>query len=375
MRFRFKHVSATGNTDVEQQIWEQACSRAVRLLAVISEEVQADLVHHSHRQAASNGCIRQIMAGRTLKTVFRPLGHTEALKDGTVKPKRFEIEYEDVPVLIQAFRRMVRASEFDVCELAFTTYLCAKSHGKPFTAIPVFPARVFHHGAILYNTKSGIRSPKDLEGSTVGVHRGYTVTTGVWARSILQHEYGVDLKKITWLLSGDEHVEEFRPPANVVPIGKGKKLEDMLASCEIPAAVNIELEHPDVKSLIPNAKEAGFESLRTRGHYPINHTVVVKDELLNTYPDLAADLFNAFVEAKRPYIEQLKTNQIAAPSKTDQTYKQVMDITGADPLPYGVEPNRHVIEAIIQYALEQGILTRALRIEDLFAPGTLNLVG
>src|SRR5215471_16168212 len=175
------------------------------------------------------------MTGLRLKTVFRSLGHTEALRDGTVKPNSFEIEYQDIPVLIQAFRRMVRGAEFDICELAFTTYLCAKSHGKRFTALPVFPARIFHHGAILVNTKAGIRHPKELEGRAVGVHRGYTVTTGVWARSILQHEYGVDLRKITWLLSGDEHVEEFRPPANVVALQKGKKLEDMLASCEIPA--------------------------------------------------------------------------------------------------------------------------------------------
>ena len=310
-----------------------------------------------------------------LKTVFRPLGHTELLKDGSVTPRGFEIEYEDVPVLIQAFRRMVRNLEFDVCELAFTTYLCAKSHGKPFTAIPVFPARVFHHGAILYNTKAGIRNPKDLEGRIVGVHRGYTVTTGVWARSILEHEYGVDLKKVTWLLSGDEHVEEFRPPANVVPIERGKKLEDMLAAREIPAAINIEMDHPDVKPLIPNPKEAGFEALRTRGHYPINHTVVVKNELLNAHPNLAADLFDAFVAAKRPYVEQLKKDQIASPSKTDQTYKRVMDITGADPLPYGVRPNRQMIEAVMQYAVEQGILARSFTMEDLFARGTLDLVG
>jgi 4,5-dihydroxyphthalate decarboxylase len=317
----------------------------------------------------------RIMVGRRLKTVFRSLGHTEMLQNGTVRPKNFEIEYVDIPVLIQAFRRMVRGLEFDVCELAFTTYLCAKSYGKRFTAIPVFPARVFHHGAILYNTRAGIRSPKDLEGRTVGVHRGYTVTTGVWARSILQHEFGVDLNKVTWLLSGDEHVEEFRPPTNVVPIEKGKTLEDMLAACEIPAAVNIELDHPDVRPLIPNPTEAGFDALRIRGHYPINHTVVVKDELLAAYPNLATELFHAFVEAKRPYVERLRLEQIAKPSKTDQTYKRVMDITDADPLPYGIEPNRRMIDAVIQYASEQGILKQSFAMEDLFAAGTLDLIG
>jgi 4,5-dihydroxyphthalate decarboxylase len=315
------------------------------------------------------------MAQRKLKTVFRPLGHTEPLKNGTVKPKNYEIDYENVEPLIAAFRRMVRGLEFDVCEMAITTYICAKAHGKRMTALPVFPARAFHHGAVVYNTKSGIKSPKDLEGKKVGVHRGYTVTTGVWARSILQHQYGVDLNKITWVLSGDEHVAEYRPPANVVPIEKGKKMEDLVASGEIPAAVNIEIDHPDVKPLIANAKEAGFEALRSRGLYPINHTVVVKDDLLNAHPDLAADIFNAFAEAKRLYVERLKNNQIAQPSKTDQTYKRVMDITGKDPLPYGIAPNRKMIEAVIQYALEQRIITRPFTVEELFARNTHDLMA
>jgi 4,5-dihydroxyphthalate decarboxylase len=302
-----------------------------------------------------------------LRTVFRPDGHTAPLKAGTVKPRTFEIEYVDVPVLIQAFRRMVRGLEFDICEMAITTYLCAKAHGKRFTAIPVFPARIFHHRAILYNTKSGIRSPKDLEGKNVGVHRGYTVTTGVWIRGILQHQYGVDLSKITWLLSGDEHVAEYQPPPNVKPIGQDQNLEDMLASGEIPAAVNVELEHPDVKPLISNAAEAGFAALRTSGHYPINHTVVVRDELLAANPGLAADVFGAFTEAKDLYVKRLRSGEIEKLSKTDERYKRVMEITGSDPLPYGIEPNRGMIETVIQYAVEQQIIKGPARLEDLFA--------
>jgi 4,5-dihydroxyphthalate decarboxylase len=305
-----------------------------------------------------------------LRTVFRPDGHTAPLRDGTVRPQTFEIEYIDVPVLIQAFRRMVRGLEFDICEMAITTYMCAKAHGKKFTAVPVFPARVFHHGAILYNTKSGIRSPRDLEGKTVGVHRGYTVTTGVWIRGILQHQYGVDLNKITWLLSGDEHVAEYRPPANVKPIEQGRKLEDMLASGEIPAAVNIELEHPDVKPLIPNPVKAGYDALRTTGHYPINHTVVVRDELLEAHPGLAAAVFDAFTEAKNLYVKRLRGGEIANLSKTDERYKRVMEITGGDPLPYGIEPNRKMLETIAQYAREQGIIGPLHSIEELFATST-----
>src|SRR3984893_8050462 len=234
------------------------------------------------------------MAELRLKTVTRSQGNNQALKDGTVKPKTFAFDFEEGDPLIAAFRRMVRGNEFDICEMAITTYICAKAHGKPMTAIPVFVVRAFHHGAILVNTKAGIAKPKDLEGKRVGVNRGYTVTTGVWARSILQEEHGVDLGKITWVLSGDEHVAEYRPPANVGAIEPGKKMGDMLASGELAAAIGVEATSPDVKPLIPNALDAGLSALRRSGHYPINHLVVIKDELIAKYPELAADVFNAF---------------------------------------------------------------------------------
>src|SRR6195256_6197010 len=198
---------------------------------------------------------------KRLKTALARRGHTQPLMDGTVTPRTFEFEFEDVPVMVKAFRRMVRGLEFDVCEMAMTTYLCARAHGKAFTAIPVFPMRAFHHGAIVYNTRSGIRTPKDLEGRRVGVNRGYTVTTGLWARSILQHEHGVNLSRVTWVLSGDEHVAEYRPPANVVAIDPGRTLEALLLSGEIAAAIGVQVESPDVKPLITNAPEAGFEAL------------------------------------------------------------------------------------------------------------------
>ena len=314
------------------------------------------------------------MAERKLKTVFRPLGHTQPLLDGTVKPKTFTMDYENVEPLIAAFRRMVRGSEFDICELAITTYITAKSYGKTFTAIPIFPARAFHHGAILVNRNAGIASPKDLEGKRVGVSRGYTVTTGVWARAIMQDELGIDLSKVTWVLSGDEHVEEFTAPPNVVPMEKGRKIEDMLISGELPAAVNVEVDHPDVKPLIANPKQAAFTALKERGLYPINHTVVIRDELLEQYPDLAQDAFNAFAEAKRVYIEKLKSGRIESPTKADETNRQVMEMIG-DPLPYGIGPNRKVLEQLVQNARSQRILKDPVTIETLFAKGTHDLVA
>jgi 4,5-dihydroxyphthalate decarboxylase len=312
------------------------------------------------------------MAGPKLKTVTRTQGNNQALKDGTVKPKTFEPEIVEVDPIIAAFRRMVRGNEFDICEMAITTYICAKSFGKPMTAIPIFIVRAFHHGAILTSAKAGISKPKDLEGKRVGVNRGYTVTTGVWARGVLQDEYGVDLSKITWVLSGDEHVAEYKAPANVVPIEPGKKMEDMLLSGELAAAIGVDVKSPEVRPLIPNALEAGLAALKRDGHYPINHTVVIKDELIAKYPDLAADVFNAFAESKRIYLDRLKSGKIEKPTEVDRVHQKVMEITG-DPLPYGIAPNKRVLDELIGHALKQGIITKPVTAEELFVPSTRGL--
>jgi 4,5-dihydroxyphthalate decarboxylase len=309
-----------------------------------------------------------------LTTVTRTQGNNQALKDGSVKPATFAFDFVEVHPLIDGFRRMVRGNEFDISEMAITTYICARAHGKPMTAVPVFLVRAFHHGAILVNTRAGIRTPKDLEGRRVGVNRGYTVTTGLWARSILQDEHGVDLGRITFVLSGDEHVAEYRPPANVVPIEPGKNMADMLVSGELPAAIGVEVSHPDVKPLIPEALEAGLAALRGRGHYPINHTVAIRNDRLAAHRDLAADVFNAFAESKRLYVERLKAGQIAKPTAVDDVHRRVMDITG-DPLPYGIAPNRQVLEELIRHSLTQGIITKPVAVEELFPLNTHALVA
>jgi 4,5-dihydroxyphthalate decarboxylase len=310
-----------------------------------------------------------------LKTVTRTQGNNAALKDGTVTPRGFAFDFEEVPVLVQAFRRMVRGLEFDVSEMAFTTYLCARAHGKRLTALPIFLVRGFHHGAIVCNIDAGIREPKDLEGRQVGVNRGYTVTTGVWARGILADEYGVDLDRVTWVLSGDEHVAEYRPPANVVAMEPGQDLAAMVATGELSAAIGVKADGPTIAPLIPDAAEAGFEELGRRGHYPINHLVVAKDELLEEHADLATAVFDAFAEAKSIYVERLRAGAIPDPSPIDRMHHRVMTVTGADPLPYGLESNRAAIEELIDHAVGQKILDRRPSLESLFAESTLDLRG
>ena len=315
------------------------------------------------------------MSSQKFNLVTRTSGVNRALKEGLVKPKTCDLEFIEVDPIIAAFRRQVRGSEFDICEMAITTYLCAKAHGKPMTAIPVPLVRQFHHGATLVNTKSGVKVPKDLEGKRVGVNRGYTVTTGVWARGIMQDEYGLDLSKVTWVLSGDEHVAEYKAPSNVVPIEAGKKMEDMLASGELAAAIGADVKHPDVQPLIPNALDAGLATFKREGVFPINHLVVIRDDLLAKNPDLAADIFQAFVASKNVWLDQLKAGKIEQPDAADALAQKVMAISGGDPMPYGIAPNRKTLETLISHAFRQSIIPKMLAPEDIFAKGTHGLVG
>ena len=178
------------------------------------------------------------MATLALKMATGDYGHTRPLKDGTVISERVGFEHVPTPSIINAFRRMIRDLEFDVSEMALSTYLCARAHGIPITALPVFLVRAFHHGSIVYSVKSGIEAPADLRGRRVGV-RAYTVTTGVWTRGILQSQYGVDLDEVTWVINSDEHVAEYQAPATVESAPFDRSLADLLRDGEIDAAIGV----------------------------------------------------------------------------------------------------------------------------------------
>jgi 4,5-dihydroxyphthalate decarboxylase len=314
------------------------------------------------------------MVRPAFRTVTRTQGNNRALKEGVVKPRDFDFDFEEVPVLVKGFRRMVRELAYDISEMALTTYVCARAHGVKFTALPIFLVRDFHHGAILQNLKAGLSSPKALEGRRVGVNRGYTVTTGVWARSILQDEHGVDLSKVTWVRSGDEHVADYRPPANVVPLEEGHELEADLASGALVAAVGAKVEHPDVRSMIDDPFAAAVAAMKDRGLYPINHLVVVRDAVLEENPDLAVQVFEAFAKSKQLYVEDLKAGRMASPTPIDRVHLAALEVMD-DPLPYGIAPNRKVLEMLMAHAVTQKIVPAAMDIDGLFAASTRDLVA
>lgn len=307
-----------------------------------------------------------------LLTLTRAQGANQALFDGTVTPPGHSLSFADEPVLVKGFRKMVRELAYDVSELALTTYLTAREHGAPLTALPVFLVRDVHHGATQVLTSGAVRTPKDLTGGRVGVNRGYTVTTGVWGRAALA-DAGLDLDSVTWVRSGDEHVGSYVPPANVTSTPEGRSLEDLLLAGDLDAVVGADIAHPDVVPLFPDPEEIGLAIARERGYLPVNHLVVVRDDLLAAQPDIAVAVFEAFAEAKRRYVDQLREGLAITPR--DRRLGRFLAQTGIDPLPYGLAANRAVLEALMDAALAQHILTRPIPLEDLFATTTLDLVG
>jgi 4,5-dihydroxyphthalate decarboxylase len=205
------------------------------------------------------------------------------------------------------------------------------------------------------------------------------VTTGVWVRGILAEEYGVDLDQVTWVLSGDEHVASYVAPPNVVPAGPGADLAEMLLAGELDAVIGVDLsssgDHPNVAPLIPEPEKAALAALEQRGFYPINHLIVVKDDVLQKYPDAGASLFEAFATAKREYVDALSDGTLDSTTAADETYRAVLRATGADPLPYGIEPNRAMLDRLVDHAMSQRILRTPVDVDGLFDPATHGLTA
>jgi 4,5-dihydroxyphthalate decarboxylase len=312
-----------------------------------------------------------------LKIAVAEAPHTSAIRNGSIPIEGVEAEIVTVEPQIAAFRRMVRQVEFDVCELAPTTYIIARSFGAPFVALPIFVLRRFHHSGLLVRPDAGIRQPKDLEGHKVGV-RAYSVTTGVWTRAVLIDEYGLDSSKVTWVVDDEEHVTQLQLPPNVVRPPAGKSLADMMAEGELVAGFHgnagvgrsgsptggwktVEANYPE---LFPNAEELEADWFRRTGIYPMHGTIVVKDSVLAEHPWVAKSLFDAFSRAKNEWLQRLDAGVAKSPS--DVKYSKLRKIVGHDPLPYGMAANLKTIEALTDTAFKQKLTAKKMSLDSLF---------
>jgi 4,5-dihydroxyphthalate decarboxylase len=317
-----------------------------------------------------------------LKIAIATYGHTRAVKSKEVPIEGIEPEFVEVVPIIGAFRRMVRDLEFDICEMAPTTYMIARARGAPYIALPIFLMRRFHHGGFVVRPDAGVGKPKDLEGKKVGV-RAYSVTTGVWTRGIFVNEYDLDSSKVTWVVDDEEHVATMKLPPNVVRAPEGKSLQSMMKSGEIQAGftgpAGVGRAGPPVSGwdkasgaaaaadiypeLIADVERVEADWFRRSGIYPIHGLIVVKEEHIKRHPRLPRSLMNAFAAAKKTYLDELAGERGDKPE--DKRYRKFLSLM-KDPLPYGMTANRPSIEALVTYSLQQGLIPSRPKLDQVF---------
>jgi 4,5-dihydroxyphthalate decarboxylase len=284
-----------------------------------------------------------------LKIAVAEYPHTSAVRNGTIPIEGVEAEFITVQPQIAAFRRMVRQVEFDVCELAPTTYFIARAFGAPFVALPIFMVRRFHHAGMLVRPDSGIKVPKDLEGRKVGV-RAYSVTTGVWTRAIFMDEFGLDSSAVTWVVDDEEHVTQLKLPPNVIHAPPGRSLADMMADGELAAGF-----HANAGVGRSGSPTDGWKTAPT--NYP--------DLFPNAEdPWVAQSLYQAFSRAKDEWLARLDAGE--AKSESDRKYIRLRSIVGHDPLPYGMQANLKTIEALADTAYKQKLTPTRMSLDKLF---------
>jgi 4,5-dihydroxyphthalate decarboxylase len=312
----------------------------------------------------------------------------EPLRAGEVAIEGVDLNFMAFPSGRQIFDRMVGGHEFDASELSASEFISWKGHSStdhgesPFVAIPVFPSRVFRHGYMFVNKRAGIRTPKDLEGRRVGLPL-YTQTASIWARGHLMHQFGVDLDQIHWVQGavesggahGNPHVLPLLKPVKIEQNRSGRSLGELLADGEIDAYIGSRKPltfgtHPDVVRLLPNHHALERELFERDRIFPIMHLVAIRRDVYEEHPWLASSLYAAFVESKRIARARLRyAGSLAAmlPWLQDEI-EEIDEVFGGDPFPYGIEPNRPSLEALVQYMVEQHFIPEAIPVEKLFVP-------
>ena len=281
----------------------------------------------------------------TLRIALGDYPHTLPLKRGEVASPWLTLDFVEVKPMHKAFKPMVREHAFDASEMALVSFFQAKDHAKGLTLLPAAMLARFQHGALLHNAARGKLTPADLPGKRIGV-RSWSQTTGVWMRGILQNDYGIDLSGVQWITFEDGHVAEAGDPPGVVRAGDGQDITQMLVDGELDAAIYGAALPKDerLKSVVPDPDAAAREWYAKHKLVPVNHMVVVTDELAREKPQAVAELYR-LLEAGR---------QAAGQSGP------------LDMAPFGKETNRPCLDLLISYALQQGLITRRLAVDELW---------
>ncbi len=309
---------------------------------------------------------------------FLPLYTKEVAPDG------IDLDFTVIDSPREIFDRMASGLEFDACEMSGTEYITRLAAGDcPFVAIPVFASRMFRHGFIVINTRSGIKTPNDLEGRRIGVQL-YTMSAAMWIRGMLHHEYGVDLSTIRWVQGAIDGAGSHGTPTvlpllkqpNVENNGTDRSLSQLLEDRAIDAVLSATLPtglgtHPDIARLFPDFRAVETDYYRRTKIHPIMHLVVIRREVHGANPDIAPALYDAFAKAKDIALKHMRFSgapRYMLPFLADDI-DEIDRVFDGDPWPYGLAANRATLEAEVQYMVEQDYIAKPMPIEELFVAG------
>jgi 4,5-dihydroxyphthalate decarboxylase len=312
---------------------------------------------------------------------------TKAIIDGRVKVEGCDINY--LPLYPEEiFHRMFKFQEFDVAEMSFSSYIRTVAAGtSEYIGIPAFVSRLFRHSGIYVRADAGINKPEDLRGKRIGLPE-YQITAVVWMRGMLQHEYGVKPSEIHWRNGGQEEAGRHErtplkpiPGLDLKPIGKKQTLVSMLRDGELDALFTARgpssflRGEPHIARLFPNTREAEQAYYKKTRMFPLMHLVGIRKELVQQYPWLPTSVYKAFCEAKAlAMVDLLDVNalMVTLPWLIPET-EQTIALMGKDFWAYGIHENMREIEALTQYAHEQGLIDRKVTAEELFHPSMFEI--
>ncbi|MPZ96308.1 MAG: hypothetical protein GEU96_15690 [Propionibacteriales bacterium] len=314
-----------------------------------------------------------------------------ALADGRVKPEGFDLDVQTLAPS-ETFYRMLKEDAFDISEMSLSSFLIAREQGKEWTAIPVFPYRTAFHVNVYVNETAGIVDPGDLAGKRFGLTE-YQVTAALWARGVLQHEFGLDLREVEWFVERSQALSHggetgFVPPPGIriTEIGPDDTLAAMVVDGRLDAVLpspyprmasrlnrtdEAELARtPGVARLFPDPAAEVDRFFDKYGYLHLNHTVVIQNRVLHELPDLPQRLMAAFTQAKDlayDGLERLRKSSLVSGALLVEAQRRRY---GDDPFPYGLAANRNALEALVGYSADQGLIASAPPVEELFGEST-----
>src|ERR1700738_5155961 len=282
-----------------------------------------------------------------------PSDRVAAIFDGRVRIEGVDFAFFPIGPE-EAFHRAFAGQDFDLTELSASSLILTTARGEAkYFALPIFLSRLFRHSAFYIRTDRGIRSPQDLRGKLIGVPE-YQMTAALWARGILSDEYGVKAEEIRWRNGGlNKAGRAERTPISLPP--------------------RFEMQSLPSDRVFPDFRSAEEDYYRKTQMFPIMHLLAIRKSLVAAHPWLAMSVVKAFYEAKQlamAEMHEVAVLSVMLPWLSDDL-KRAQAVMGADVWRYGVAENRKELDAMLRYSVEQGLSSRRVELEELFAPGTL----